>query len=163
MPILRFCAWLESTHVAAAIRESTWLFPTIETLHVLSILVVVGSITMFDLRLLNIASRDRSVTEVYEEIMPWARISFMCAAIAGGLMFTSSATKYYHNFSFRMKMLTLLLAGVNVAIFEFWTYRSVAKWNRGERIPPAAKLAGGLSLVLWIFVVAFGRWTGFTK
>jgi hypothetical protein len=163
MPILRFCAWLESTQMAAAIRESTWLFPTIETLHVLSILVVVGSITMFDLRLLNLASRDRSVTEVYEEIMPWARTSFISAVIFGGLMFSSSATKYYHNFPFRMKMLMLLIAGLNVAIFEFWTFRSVEKWNREARIPLAAKLAGGLSLVLWIFIVGFGRWIGFTK
>jgi hypothetical protein len=163
MPILRFCAWLESTQMAGAIRESTWLFPTIETLHVLSILVVVGSITMFDLRLLNLASRDRSVTEVYEEIMPWARTSFICAVIFGGLMFSSSATKYYHNFPFRMKMLMLLIAGANVAIFEFWTFRGVANWNREGRIPVAAKLAGGLSLVLWIFIVGFGRWIGFTK
>jgi hypothetical protein len=163
MPILRLCAWLESTRMAAAIRESTWLFPTIETLHVLSILVVVGSITMFDLRLLNLSSRDRSVTEVSEEIMPWARISFIFAVIFGGLMFTSSATKYYHNFPFRMKMLALLIAGVNVAIFEFWTYRGVARWNREGPIPLAAKLAGGLSLVLWIFIVGFGRWIGFTK
>jgi hypothetical protein len=163
MPILRFCAWLESTHMAAAIRESTWLFPTIETLHVLSILVVVGSISMFDLRLLNLASRDRSITEVYEEIMPWARASFIGAVIFGGLMFSSSATKYYHNFPFRMKMLMLLIAGVNVAIFEFWTFRGVASWNRKGPIPVAAKLAGALSLVLWIFVVGFGRWIGFTK
>ena len=163
MPILRLCAWLESTRMAAAIRESTWLFPTIETLHVLSILVVVGSITMFDLRLLNLASRDRNVTEVSEEIMPWARISFIFAVIFGGLMFTSSATKYYHNFPFRMKMLALLVAGVNVAIFELWTYRGVGRWNRDASVPLAAKLAGGLSLVLWIFIVGFGRWIGFTK
>jgi hypothetical protein len=163
MPILRFCAWLESTQVATAIRESTWLCPTIETLHVLSILIFVGSITMFDLRLLNAASRDRSVKEMYEEVMPWTRTSFICAAIAGALLFSSSATKYYHNFPFRMKMLTLLLAAVNIAIFELWTYRGVASWDRAPRTPRAAKIAGGLSLVLWIFVVGFGRWIGFTK
>lgn len=163
MPILRFCAWLESTHAAAAIRESTWLFPTIETIHVLSILLVVGSIAMFDLRLLNLASQDRSVTDVYEDVMPWTRASFVCAAIAGGLLFSSSATKYYHNFPFRMKMVVLLLAGMNTAYFEFWTYRSVSAWNQAVRTPRAARLAGGISLVLWIFVVAFGRWIGFTK
>jgi uncharacterized membrane protein len=163
MLILRLCAWLESTPVATAIRESTWLFPTIETIHVLSIVLVVGSITMLDLRLLNLASRDRSVTDVYEDVMPWTRASFVVAAIAGGLLFSSSATKYYHNVPFRMKMCVLLLAGINTAYFEVWTRRSIADWDRTARTPRAAKLAGGISLVLWICVVACGRWIGFTK
>jgi hypothetical protein len=163
MLILRFCAWLESTQVATAIRESTWLFPTIETIHVLSIVLVVGSIAMLDLRLLDLASRDRSVTDVYEDVMPWTRASFVCAAIAGGLLFSSSATKYYHNVPFRIKMCVLLLAGLNTAYFEFWTRRSIADWNHAARTPRAAKLAGGISLVLWILVVACGRWIGFTK
>ena len=163
MSIFRLCAWLESTRVAAALRVSTWLFPTIETIHVLSIVLVVGSIAMFDLRLLDLASRDRSVTDVYEDVMPWTRASFVCAAIAGGLLFTSSATKYYVNIPFRLKMLTLLLAGINTAYFEFWTRRGIAAWNNAARTPRAAKLAGAISLILWITVVACGRWIGFTK
>jgi hypothetical protein len=163
MVIPEFCAWLESTAVATAIRQSTWLFPTIETLHVLAIVIVVGSVTMLDLRLLNIANRDRSVSELHDEVLPWTWTCFGVAAIAGSLLFSSSATKYYHNFTFRMKMLSLLLVGINAAFFELRTYRGVAKWDRESRIPLAAKLAGGLGLVLWIAVVAFGRWTGFTK
>lgn len=163
MAIPEFCAWLENTAVASNIRQSTWLFPTIETIHVLFTVLVVGSITMLDLRLLNIANRDRSISELHDEVLPWTWTSFVCAAIAGSLLFTSSATKYYHNFTFRMKMLSLLLVGINAAYFELRTYRGVAKWDLGSRIPLAAKLAGGVGLVLWICVVAFGRWTGFTK
>lgn len=163
MVIPEFCAWLENTKVATSIRQSTWLFPTIETLHVLATAMVVGSVTMLDLRLLNIAYRDRNVREVHEEVMPWTRVSFIFAAIAGALLFSSSATKYYHNFTFRMKMLCLLLAGVNAAIFELSTYRRAANWEQETRIPLAAKIAGALGLLLWIGIVAFGRWTGFTK
>jgi hypothetical protein len=61
-----------------------------------------------------------------------------------------------------MKMLLLLLSGVNTAIFQQWTYPTVARWDQQARIPSAARLAGALSLVLWIFIVAFGRWIGFT-
>jgi hypothetical protein len=163
MLIPQFCAWLENTPVAAAIRQSTWLFPTIETIHVLCIVIVVGSISMFDLRLLGIASRDRGIRELYDEVLPWTWASFICAAIAGALLFSSAATKYYHNFPFRMKMLLLVLAGLNTAIFQFGTYRGVDSWDRDGRIPLGAKLAGALSLVLWIGVVGFGRWIGFTK
>ena len=163
MVIPEFCAWLESTNMANAIRQSTWLFPTIETIHVLATVLVVGSVTMLDLRLLGVASRDRSVTELHKEVLPWTWSSFAVAAMAGSLLFSSSATKYYHNVPFRMKMALLLLVGLNAAFFEFRTFRSVAAWDQGPRIPRAAKIAGGVGILLWIAVVACGRWIGFTK
>lgn len=163
MGIPEFCAWLESTKVATAIRQSTWLFPAIETLHVLATVIVVGSVTMLDLRLLNIANRDRSIREVHEEVLPWTWTSFAVAAIAGSLLFSSSATKYYHNVPFRMKMVLLLLIGINAAFFELGTYRRITDENQEPRIPTAAKIAGAAGLVLWIGVVACGRWIGFTK
>jgi hypothetical protein len=162
MLIQHFCAWLESTRIATSIRVSTWLFPTIETIHVLFIVLVVGSIARFDLRLLNLAYRDRKVSEVYEEVVPWTWACFGVAAIAGLLLFSSHATTYYHNLPFRMKMLLLLLSGLNTAAFQRWTYPTVANWDIQGRIPSAARFAGGFSLVLWIFIVAFGRWIGFT-
>jgi len=139
------------------------MFPTIETLHVLATVMVVGSVTMLDLRLLNLAYRDRSIREVHEDVLPWTWSSFAVAAVAGSLLFTSSATKYYHNFTFRMKMLFLLLVGINAVFFELRTYPRVMDWDREARIPLAAKMAGAVGLLLWIGVVAFGRWTGFTK
>jgi hypothetical protein len=163
MIIPQFCSWLENTRVAAAIRTSTWLFPTIESIHVLAITLVVGSVAMFDLRLLGIASRDRSVRELHKEILPWTWTAFACAVVAGTLLFSSDATKYYEDGPFRWKMLTLLLAGLNTAIFEFGAFRGVSRWDNEKKTPLAAKLAGGISIVLWILVVGFGRWIGFTK
>jgi hypothetical protein len=163
MIIPQFCSWLENTSMASAIRTSTWLFPTIESVHVLAITMVVGSVAMFDLRLLGIASRDRSVTELHKEILPWTWVAFGCAVVAGSLLFSSDATKYYVNGPFRMKMLVLLLIGLNTAIFEFGAFRGVSRWDHETKTPLAARLAGGISIVLWILVVGFGRWIGFTK
>jgi Family of unknown function (DUF6644) len=163
MIIPQFCTWVENTRMAAAIRTSTWLFPTIESIHVLAITLVVGSVTMFDLRLLGVASRDRSVTELHKEILPWTWTAFAVAVVAGTLMFSSDATKYYQDGPFRWKMMTLLLVGLNTAIFEFGAFRGVSRWDNEKKTPLAAKLAGGISIVLWILVVGFGRWIGFTK
>jgi uncharacterized membrane protein len=163
MVIPEFCAWLENSAVGTAIRQSTWLFPAIETLHVLATVIVVGSVTMLDLRLLNIAYRDRSIREVHEDVLPWTWTSFAVAAIAGSLLFSSSATKYYHNVPFRIKMMLLLLIGINAAFFELGTYPRVANSDRESRIPRAAKIAGAVGIVFWIGVVACGRWIGFTK
>ena len=161
--IPEICAWIENTSVATAIRQSTWLFPAIETVHVLATVIVVGSVAMLDLRLLNIAWRESSIREVHQDVLPWAWTSFGVAAIAGSLLFSSNATKYYHNVPFRMKMVLLLLVAVNAAYFELGTYRRVRTSDRETSIPMVAKIAGALGLVLWIAVVACGRWIGFTK
>ena len=161
--IPEFCAWLENTSVGTAIRQSTWLFPAIETLHVLATVIVVGSVTMLDLRLLNVAWRDRSIREVHEDVLPWTWSSFAVAAIAGSLLFSSSATKYYHNLPFRMKMVLLVLIAINAAFFETRTYRRIGNSNDEARISCGAKIAGAVGIVLWIAVVACGRWIGFTK
>jgi len=163
MVIPEICVWIENTPFATAIRQSTWLFPAIETIHVLATVIVVGSVTMLDLRLLNIAWRDYTIREVHEEVLPWAWASFAVAAMAGSLLFSSSATKYFHNIPFRMKMVLLLLVGINAASFELGTYRRVANLDQETRIPVVAKIAGALGLVLWIAVVGCGRWIGFTK
>ena len=161
--IPEFCAWLENTSVGTTIRQSTWLFPAIETLHVLATVIVVGSVTMLDLRLLNVAWRDRSIREVHEDVLPWTWSSFAVAAIAGSLLFSSSATKYYHNLPFRMKMVLLVLIAINAAFFETRTYRRIGNSNDEARISFGAKIAGAVGIVLWIAVVACGRWIGFTK
>lgn len=152
---------LEASSVATAIRESTWLFPSIETTHVLCIVLVVGSIMIVDLRLLGLASRDRAVSELAAEVLPWTWVAFVCAAITGGLLFSSSAVKYSQNLPFRLKMLLLLLAATNMAIFHLGVYRTVARWDRAPVVPFGAKLGGALSLTIWVTVVACGRWIGF--
>jgi hypothetical protein len=162
MALTHFFERLESTSVGTAIRESIWLFPTIETVHVLSIVLVVGSIMIVDLRLLNIASRRRGVSELMKEVLPWTWIAFGCAALSGGLLFTSSAVKYAHNGPFRFKMLLLLLAGINMAVFHLGTARKIHLWDRESMIPTGARIAGGVSLAIWITVVTLGRWIGFT-
>jgi hypothetical protein len=157
----RFLLWLESTAPALAISESPWLFPGIESIHVLAITLVVGSITMVDLRLLGIHLRDRPAGELIAEVLPWTWASFAVAVCSGALLFASNATHYWGTVPFRAKMLLLVLAGLNMAVFHATTHRSVADWGRRPRTPRAAKISGGVSLTLWIGVVTLGRWIGF--
>lgn len=157
----QFLHWLESTLPAIAISESAWLFPGIETVHVLAIALVVGSITMVDLRLLNINLRRRAVGELLAEILPWTWASFAVAVCSGALMFASAATKYWGTVPFRVKMLLLILAGINMAIFHASMQGTVAAMDLTAGTPRAAKIFGGVSLVLWISVVTCGRWIGF--
>lgn len=162
MTILEICSWIENTALAIAIRESGTLFPVIESIHVIALTFVVGSIWIVDLRLLGVASRNRSVTRLTNEILPWTWGSFALATITGLLLFSSNAIHYYENIPFRIKVALLVLAGLNMLLFHSTTYRSVSNWDIAEKPPTAAKVAGGASIVLWVAIVAFGRWIGFT-
>ncbi len=162
MSLGALCKWLETSQVGFAVSQSPWMFPAIETVHVIALALVVGSIAVLDLRLLDRSWRVRSVTELTLEVLPWTWASFVVAATSGFLMFTSAATKYAHDIPFRLKIVLLVLAGVNMLVFHHFTYRTVTAWDRDMPTPPAAKIAGGLSLFFWIGVVACGRWVGFT-
>jgi hypothetical protein len=152
---------LQDLSLPTQIRESDWLFPTIETLHVFALVLVVGSIMTVDLRLLGLANKERPFSQVASEMLPWTWTAFAIAALAGMLMFSSKALIYYGNIPFRLKMACLLLAGINMAMFHWLGTRHLDAWDHG-RPPRAAQLAGGASLLLWIMIVAAGRWIGFT-
>jgi len=153
---------LEAAPFARAIRESTWLFPTIETVHVLFLTLTVGSILIVDLRLLNLASRNRPVKDLTAQLLPWTWTSFIIAAVTGSLLFSSAATRYAQLWPFQAKMAGLALAGLNMAVFHLGAYRGVDEWNRPPAAPPAAaRIAGGLSVAIWVTMIGLGRWIGF--
>jgi hypothetical protein len=154
--------WLQSTAIATAIRENELLFPWIETVHVIAIVLVVGSISIVDLRLLGWASRDRPAHQLMREILPLTWGAFAVAAIAGTLLFSSKAVLYAHNVFFQGKMILMALAGINMLTFHALGGRDVARWGNSAKTPLPARIAASMSLLLWIAIVAFGRWIGFT-
>ena len=155
-------AWLEHTSLALAIAQSTIAFPAIEVAHVIAITLVFGTIAIVDLRLLGLGSNNRAVTELCRDVLPWTWGAYAIAAMTGSLLFISQATQYVANPAFRMKMLLMLFAGINMVVFELITFRDVAKWDRDVPVAPAGKLAGAVSLACWVGVVGFARWVGFT-
>ena len=160
--LVSFCTWLENTDLGMYISGSTWAFPTIESIHVFFLVIVVGTVAIVDLRLLGVASRNRSVSKLSNDVLPVTWVSFLGALITGSLLFSSKATHYLADGPFRFKMICMALAGLNMLIFHFLTYRDVHNWDDDTITPKAARIAGALSLVFWIGVVAFGRWIGFT-
>jgi hypothetical protein len=155
-------SYLENSSLADNIRENDLLFPLIESVHVLAICLVVGSILAVDLRLLGIASINRPLSRVTAGILPLTWGAFAVAVASGGLLFISNATKYLGNGFFIAKLCLIGAAGVNMAIFHFIGAKDLSRWENDARLPLPARLAGGVSILLWIAVVACGRWIGFT-
>jgi hypothetical protein len=159
----RVLGWLQSTPIASAIAENEILFPWIESVHVLAIVLVVGTISIVDLRLLGIASRDLTVRRLMRDVIPYTWGAFAVAAITGSLLFSSDAVHYARNFFFLGKLVLLALAGLNMAVFHLVGVGDIERWDSGTgHTPVAAKAAAIISLLVWISVVAFGREIGFT-
>lgn len=154
-------AWLEAQPFATAIAESGWMFPAIEVVHVIALTLVVGSIAMLDLRLLGVSRKDYGVLELAAETLPWTWGAFAVSVLSGFLLFCSAATTYADNIPFRIKLVLLALAGINMLVFHVTAYRTAHRWNHQLPTPWAARVAGTLSLTFWIGVIFCGRWIGF--
>jgi hypothetical protein len=144
-------------------RTSVKAMPFIESLHVLAAATVFGTVFIVDLRLLGFPDTRRPVTLISREMLRLTWAAFCIAVLAGVLMFAANAHTYYANTAFRLKMLSLLGAGLNMAIFQGVTYRTVSAWDRNVPTPLAGRVAGALSILLWLTVIFFARWIGFTK
>jgi hypothetical protein len=149
--------WLEASAGSVYIRESTIVYPIIETTHVLTLCLFLGLIALLDLRLLGVGLRGVPVSQVAGRLLPWALFGFALMAISGALLFYSGPVKAAGNIFFRIKMVMIALTGVNMMLFHLTIYKRVAVWDSDASPPARARLAGLVSLVLWCGVVICGR------
>lgn len=163
MDIRPFLDWLESTDIALLVQQSAWAFPTAEILHVISICLVYGVIVIVDLKLIGVAGKNQTYSNLARESLRWCWLGFVIAVISGGVLFISQANAYFDNTAFKVKMLFIVLAGINMLIMEFITSKDSSIWEKnGVEIPMNARVAGFLSLSFWTIVIFCGRWIGFT-
>jgi hypothetical protein len=156
-----FCGWLEQSLVGAAVRQSLWLFPAIETVHLLGMTMLVGTVTAFDLRLLGGALQRTRVSELARRLLPWTWVGLGLQVGTGALLFCSEASKMYVNPAFRLKLLLICLAGAQALIFQLAAGPKLAAWDERAAVPVMARIGGLISILLWMGVVAAGRWIGF--
>ncbi len=150
--------WLEGTAIGTAVHQSDWLFPVIESVHVLAIVSLVGASTLLDLRLLNWGfAREQPASEVASRLLPVMWWSFAVIFATGALMFVSEAWQCYTSVAFRIKMALLLAVGVNALIFDRGAYRNIAAWEKDAVAPFAARVAAWVSMALWVAIVFAGR------
>jgi len=157
MPILSLCQWLDSTAWSVALRESTWVYPIIESIHVLSLCLFLGFAVILDLRLVGIALQRTRVSEISQRLMPWTVAGFVVMVVSGALLFYSSPVRFYGNVFFRVKAAMLILAGLNAWVFHLTIYRRLEAWDEAVVTPVAARVAGSVSLALWAVIVVAGR------
>jgi len=161
--LMHLCVWISNTAFATSLRESPVIFPLIESVHVLAIALLVGTVAIMDLRLLGVMMKDEKVSDVVTAVLPLTWCGFAIQIVTGSLLFWAKADVYYDNPLFRIKLLLLLLAGLNPLIFHSLTYRTISEWNEKKSTPWRAKFAGLCSLTLWSGVVVVGRAIAYYK
>ncbi len=155
--LLAFFSRLGDSSWSVGLHESRYAYDLIESVHVWTLGLFFGLAVMFDLRLLGWTMRSVPVSEVARRLLPWTVGGFIVMVISGTLLFTAIPVRSYQNIFFRTKMVMLLLAGLNVWIFHSGVYRRVVTWDVASVPPRAARVAGALSLVLWVCIVLSGR------
>lgn len=157
MSLHSFCEWLANTPGSIALHESLWAYPIVESVHVLALCLFVGFAAMLDLRLLGKTQRATPVSEVATRLLPWTTAGFGVMVVTGALLFYGIPVRTYENIFFRIKVVLLILSGVNAFVFHSGIYRTVKKWDL-DPVPPArARLAGALSLTFWGAIIVCGR------
>jgi len=155
--VLSALEWLGSTPWSVALLESIWVWPLVESTHVLSLGLFVGTTMMMDVRLLGLAYQRIPASDFTTRMLPWTRAGFVVMVVTGLLLFYSNPVRYYQNVFFRLKVLVLILAGLNAWLFHFRVHRRVGQWDRDPLPPRAARVAAAVSIIAWTSVVIAGR------
>jgi hypothetical protein len=147
---------VEALAIAKAMREWLWLYPIVEIVHISGFVILVGSVVMFDLRVLGL-SKQISVRALSRHLLPWSWGALVLVVPTGLLMFSAHASDFLGNRAFQLKMALLLAAGINAAIFHKGPYQGVAAWDTNAGAPWPARLSVALSLLIWLGVISCGR------
>ena len=157
MSPLEVCRWLERTPGSVALHESIWVYPIVESVHVLALSLFLGLAVLLDLRLMGASLSTTPVSQVIRRLGPWMVAGFAIMVLSGALLFYAAPVRTYFNIFFRLKMTFLLMVGLNVAVFQFTISRTMQQWDLDIRPPIRARLAGGVSLALWAAIAVCGR------
>lgn len=148
--------WLAATPLSQAMRENLWLYPIVETVHIVGFAVLVGAVALFDLRVLGCA-RTLPVRALGRHLLRWSLASLLLVVPAGLLLFSAQPQEFLANPVFALKLALLAACGLNAACFHAGVYRGVGSWDVERAAPPLARAQAALSLLLWVATIACGR------
>ena len=155
--MLDFVVWLSETEWSIALHESLYLYPWIESTHVLSICLFFGTLLFVDLRLTDKVFKNLSISEMNRKVLPLTIFGFLVMSVTGLLLFYAIPVRNYQNIFFRIKMFLIVIAGINAFFFHRRMSKEAKIWDKDSSIPRSMKNSAITSLVLWSLVIISGR------
>ncbi len=161
--ILEFCKWLGQTQLSITIQSVSWVIPTVQTIHILCVAIIVTYSAMLDLRLMGVAGKSRSIARMTRDAMPWIWNALKVLAATGTILIIAEPARELTNASFWLKM-SLLVVGIALT---FLVQRGVGQsddyWESSVSRRRTARLVAAISILLWISIVSAGRWIGYVQ
>ena len=157
MSIQEIFQYIDATRSSTALRESYYVFPIVEGTHVISLALSVGLVIWFDLRLAGWILGDQPVSAVFRPLRPFMLAGFGLTFVTGGLLFWAMALRCYGSPFFWAKMIMLVLGGINITVYHVTIDRRRTEWDEAPFPPVQARIAGLVSLALWVGIIAAGR------
>jgi hypothetical protein len=161
MDLQAFMDTLQSSAFAGSIRESTMLYPILLSAHLTGMGLFGGMIAMTDLRILGLAMTKTPMADVHNQLRPYKHLGLTLVVICGLLLAYSKAGLYWPNPYFKLKLTLLLLVALHALFFRGSVYKRLSEMDKFGSATSAAKTAAVVSLILWIGLVAAGRWIGY--
>jgi hypothetical protein len=149
-------AWLEGSALGAAVRDSVWLYPAVETLHILGLALLFGSVVLLDLRLMGM-SRTISIGALARHVLPLTYVALAMQVTTGFLLFASDASAIALNPAFRVKLVLIAFAVLNAIAFNFGPFRALRTVSASENPSAGVRVFAAASILLWVGVVICGR------
>ncbi len=158
-----FCEWLGDTDLSVGIQAVTWIIPTVQTIHILAIAVVMSSVAMVDLRLLGLVGRSEPVAAVAARFLPWIWCALPVLLVTGSILVIGEPARSLENPAFQAKMALLIVAMIATFLFQRPMGREIAYWELTANRRNAARAIAVLSLSLWVSIVFAGRWIAYMQ
>ena len=153
--------WLSLEYLPIAEQiGATWLFPLINSFHVLSVCFMLGALLMLDLRMAGVAATRYSIQQMSSDFLPWIWISFILATLTGAGLFITRASAHVLNPAFQWKLFLMLAAAINMLVFHWRSVNTPTVLTQLSTVPYWIRLSGISSLILWLGATLAGRWMG---
>jgi hypothetical protein len=156
-----FCLWLSDTPFSMVLQDVSWIIPAVQSVHIVCIAIVMGSVGLIDLRLLNITGRSQSISNLTQRLLPAVWIALVVLLVTGGLLATAEPSRSLENPAFQVKMLMIVCVGSLTFFFQSMVKGDVAFWELTPARRNTAKMTAIVSLLLWVGIVFAGRWIAY--
>ena len=163
MSLHAFCQWLADTPLSLTIQNVTWIIPTVQSVHIVSIAIVISSVFMVDLRLLGVIGRARPAAAYAARYLPWIWYTLIVLLISGVILIIGEPSRSLENPTYQEKMALLIAAIAVTFVYHRPLLKEPAYWELSDRRKAISKVIAVLSLCLWVAIVFAGRWIAYTN
>ncbi|WP_428312818.1 DUF6644 family protein [Hydrocarboniphaga sp.] len=162
MSLESISGWLATTPASLTFQTITWVIPTVQTLHILAIAVVISAILMMDLRVLGLAMSGQPTAAVAHRFLPWVWCTVVVLLISGAILIVAEPGRSLPNSTFQLKMVLLIAVLLVTAVFQQGLRRDPLFWERNAALRLGGRLLAVVSLFLWVGIVFAGRWIAYS-